>query len=78
LKPGGKRYETTRVAKRTTLVHPRVLQFLNWLSSCALAQHSVTRKRISHPAQPPKLVQPARIAVRVPAPQMRVPANSAG
>ena len=47
----------------TILVHPRVLLFLSWLSSCALTQRSVTAQRISHPAS---------------APQMRVPATRAG
>jgi len=29
---------------QTTSVHPHVLRCLSWLSLCALAQHSVTRK----------------------------------
>jgi len=30
---------------QTTSVHPRLLRFLSWLSSCALAQHSFTRTK---------------------------------
>ena len=30
---------------QTTLVHPRVLRFLSWLNSCALAPHAVARTK---------------------------------
>jgi len=61
----------------TTSVHPR-------LSSCALAQHLFTARRIFHPAPAPhpQQVQPASprkaVGVPAPAPQMRVPATRAG
>jgi len=56
--------------------HQRVLRFFSWLSSCALAQHSVTRTKDfstrARPAPAPQQLQPA------PAPQMRVHATRAG
>ena len=41
------------LANNSSTVHPSVLRFLSWLSSCALAQHSVTRtKNFSTRARP--------------------------
>jgi len=52
---------------QTTLVHPHVLLFLSWLSSCALTQHSVTAQRISHPASAPQMRVPATRGLAQPA-----------
>ena len=54
------------LANNSSTAHSRVLQFLIWLSSRALAQHLVTRTTRAHPQQ----VQPAHKAMRVPAPQL--------
>jgi len=67
-----KRQQSDANKWQTTLAHPRAFRFFSWLSSCALAQHSVTRTKnfSSHPRP-----APARIPVRAPAPaqQMWVP-----
>jgi len=55
-------FYSAMLANNSSTVHPRVLRFLSWLCSCALPQHSVTRKKnFSTRARP----APARIAVRV-------------
>jgi len=47
----------------SSTVHPRVLRFMNWLSSCALAQHSVTRtKNFSTHARPAPITTRTRPA----------------
>jgi len=71
------------LANNSSTVHPHVLRFLRWLSSCELAQHSVTltnnfsicalpaaSSTRTHPVPARKTVH-----VPVPNPQMWVPAT---
>ena len=58
------------LANNSNTVHLCVLRFLSWLSSRALAQHSVTRTKNfstrARPAPAASTTRPARKAVRVP------------
>jgi len=60
-----------------TLVCPRVLRFLSWLSSCALAQHSVTRtKNFSNRARPAPAPSTTRTRTQSSAGSRTRPANA--
>jgi len=51
---------------QTTSVHPRVLRFVSWLSSCALTQHSVTHTKNFSSRPAASSTRPANAGTRNP------------